>query len=292
MAIRVNGTEITEEAVQFELSRLVRFYSEHLSEAEVRKQLDLLRRRARDQAIGARLLVEEAANIEFLVPPNEISDRLEEMLEEAGGRQAFDEMCRRQQMTEEMVREAIARGRRVDMLIERITEGIPDPTEDEIRAHYEAHVGEYTTPERAQAQHLLVRPASGAEQDRETARSRLLDMRRQIEEGAAFSDMATMYSDCPSGKSAGGSLGWVSRGTMVPGFDEALFSLEDGALSDVVESQFGFHLIHRTAHEPEQPADFEDVREKILSFLRHVRRGETIAAHVEDLKKAAVIEED
>lgn len=293
MTLRVNGVEITDEAIQFELSRLIRFYSEHMSEAEVRNQLELLRKKARDQAVGARLLIEEAERLDFEVPEGEISARVEQMLEESGGREAFRELCSRQNMTEDMVRQAIARGRRVDMLIERVTEGLDDPGEEDIRTHYDAHTAEYTTSARSQAQHVLLCPASDNEADRATARSRLLDIKRRVEEdGEDFGDLAAAHSECPSGQRAGGSLGWVTRGTLVPEFDDVLFRMAPGTLSDVVETSLGLHLIRKTAHEDSQPADFDAVHDKIRDFLRHVQRGAAVAAYVTDLKTKAAIEED
>jgi len=77
---------------------------------------------------------------------------------------------------------------------------------------------------------------------------------------------------------------------MVKEFDEAAFSMKVGELSDVVETQFGFHVIYKNDEQPESIPDFAEVREKVLDLLRHQRRGEALAAHVAELREKAVIE--
>ena len=79
---------------------------------------------------------------------------------------------------------------------------------------------------------------------------------------------------------------------MVPEFDGPLFALKDGETSEVVETSLGFHLISRTAGEAAAPAEYEEVKDKILDFMRHVRRGEAIAAYARELMSKAAIEED
>ena len=291
MTLRVNGEPIPDGAIQYELDRLVKFYSDHMSAEQIKQQMESLRRRARDQAIGAKLLIAEAARLDLPVPGREIEERLQAMIESAGSEAAFEQLLERKGLTANMVRDSIQNGRRVDILIEQIAAEVSDPTEAEIRAHFDQHKEEYTRPERAQAQHILIECSDDTDTDRQVARSRILEIRQRIQDGAAFEDEAAEHSACPSGVQAGGNLGWFSRGMMVPEFDEAVFAMDVDALSEPVETPLGFHIIRKAAHEEGGPATFEDVREKIRDFLRHVRRGEGIAAYVEDLKQQAVIEE-
>jgi peptidyl-prolyl cis-trans isomerase C len=291
MALTVNGHPIPDAAIQFELDRLVRFYAEHMAAEQIRAQMDALRARARQQAIGARLLLDEAAALDIRVPEEDVDERIGAMIEQAGGRDAFEALLARQGYTEEAVRSSIVNGRRVDQLVDRITAGVADPGEDDIRAHFEAHGAEYARPERAQVRHILVTPSSDSKADRATAQSRLQEIRARIADGADFADEAAAHSECPSGRKTGGSLGWFARGMMVPAFDEAVFAMEAGTLSEIVETPLGFHLIEKTGAEPAGPAEFEDARDRIREFLRHVRRGEVIAAHVRDLMGQARIED-
>jgi foldase protein PrsA len=292
MAIRVNGQTIPDTAIQYEFDRLVKFYSEHVSVAEIKKQFDALKKKAKEQAIGAKLLIEEAARLDIKVPQSDVDAKLEALIVNAGGRECFENLLKKQRISENVVRAGIEQGRRVDILVDRITTGISDPSEEELQAHFKQHEREYVKSDRAQVQHILITPASTSDADRETAISRLEEIRRRIEEGADFADQAAAYSDCPSGKKTGGSLGWISKGMAVPKLDKAIFSLATGKLSDVIESHLGFHILRKTAQEKGGKAVYSEVAENIRDFLRHAKRGIVISEYVEDLKKKAVIEED
>jgi parvulin-like peptidyl-prolyl isomerase len=292
MTICVNGQAVPDEAVEYELARLIRFYSEHMSQDQIRKQMDALRQKAREQAVGARLLMAEAARLDLPVTDAEVDDSLNEMVERAGGPEAFSALLTRQGLSRDGVRQSIRQGKRLDKLIARIAQGVADPTEAELKAHYDAHRDEYMRPERAQARHILIKPESDTAQDRSKALETIETIRKRVVAGSDFSEEAATHSSCPSGRRTGGSLGWFSRGMMVPEFDEAVFSMAVGDLSGIVETTFGYHLIDKTGQEDAAPADYEDIREKVREFLRHTARGEAIAAYVADLKGNAVIEED
>ena len=291
MTIRVDGEEIPEEAVLYELGRLVQFYSQHMPESEIRNQMPQLRRRAEQQALGARLLLDEVERLDIQVSLDEVENGLQEMVKRAGGREKFDEMLNQQNLTEESVKASIRRGKRVDKLVETITSGISDPAEDEMEQHFREHAEEYRQPEKAQARHILIKSDSDSPQDKEEARMRISEIRERILGGEDFGDMAAMYSDCPSGGKSGGSLGWISRGMMAPEFDEAVFAMETGEISDIIETSFGYHIVNKTGEEDGEAADYDQVREDIRDFLRHVKKGNAISAHVEELKKKVEIEE-
>jgi len=94
-----------------------------------------------------------------------------------------------------------------------------------------------------QASHILVATDGKSKEDALTA---ITEIKEKIDGGESFADLARAHSDCPSGGS-GGDLGPFGRGMMVPEFEQAAFALETGKVSDVVETNFGFHLIQRTA---------------------------------------------
>ena len=77
---------------------------------------------------------------------------------------------------------------------------------------------------------------------------------------------------------------------MVKEFDEAAFSMKVGELSDIVKTQFGYHVILKNDAQPESIPDFSEVRERVKDLLRHQRRGEALAAYVAELREKASIE--
>lgn len=84
------------------------------------------------------------------------------------------------------------------------------------------------------ASHILVKDRKLAE-----------DLLKRVRQGADFASLARQYSTCPS-KSKGGDLGWFGEGAMVAPFEQAVKRLSPGAISDVVQTQFGYHIIKKT----------------------------------------------
>ena len=103
--------------------------------------------------------------------------------------------------------------------------------------------------EQVQASHILLMYAgsmrSTATRTKDEALAEIGELKTKIEGGEEFGEVARAHSDCPSGQQ-GGDLGMFGRGQMVPEFDDAAFSMEVGTVSDVVETEFGYHLLKRT----------------------------------------------
>lgn len=289
--IKVNGREVPEQAVQFELERLLRFYAEHgVPEETIRQELPMLKERATQQAIGARLLFDEAARLDLPVSEEEIDARIEEMKAEVGGEDRLLEILKKQGSNLVEFRNRIRVGKRVDKLVEKVTADIPEPTDDEVEAHFNEHRDEYCKSEQVQAQHILVTPKSSSADDKLEAISKIREIKARIEAGADFASEAAAHSNCPSGKQAGGSLGWFSRGMMVKEFDEVAFSLPVGGMSDIIETQFGYHIVLKNDMEPANAPELSEVEDKVRDFLRHARRGEALAAFVDELRQKATVE--
>lgn len=105
-------------------------------------------------------------------------------------------------------------------------------------------------PDSVACSHILLMHAdsdrSTAERTKEEAETQINDLKAQIADGGDFAELAREHSDCPSGQD-GGELGTFGKGQMVKAFEDAAFAMEVGETSDVVETDFGYHLIQRTA---------------------------------------------
>ena len=289
-SVKVNGQVIPREAIQFELERLVRFYAEHgMSQEQVRAQLPSLLQKATEQAIGAKLLMDEATRLDVPVSDAEVDEQVEKVVLQVGGREAFKAALEQQKTSEADFRDQLRRGRRVDKLVEKAVAGVDEPTEADIQKHFEEHKDEYSAGERVLAQHILITPDGDTQTSKDEAKRKIAEIRERVLGGKPFADEAAAHSMCPSGKE-GGSLGWFSRGMMVPEFDQAAFTMKVGDVSDIIETQFGYHLIFKTDHEDAGEADFYQVREQVRDFIRHARRGDAMTAYVEELKAKAQIE--
>jgi peptidyl-prolyl cis-trans isomerase D len=136
--------------------------------------------------------------------------------------------------------------------------------ENEARALYEANLGRYQVPERVHARHILLQVEPGATPEREQeVRAAAESLLEELRAGADFAEVARRESQDPGSRDRGGDLGFFERGKMVPAFDEVAFSLEPGQLSDVVRTEFGFHIIRVEEHQQAESRSFESVKEDL-----------------------------
>ena len=133
----VNGEPISREAVQFELDRLVKFYATHgMSQTEIRKNLEKLVEKAQEQAIGAKLLLARAEQLDIPVPEAAIDAQVEQVVKQVGGRENFVKALAAQKLSEADFRKELAKGCRVDMLVQQACSGVAEPTEQEGAEYY------------------------------------------------------------------------------------------------------------------------------------------------------------
>ena len=281
----VNGQEISGEAVQFELDRLVRFYLGHgMTMDEVKKNLPKLEEKALDQAIGAKLLLDQAAKLDLPVSAADIDAEVAKVVAQVGGAENYRKALAAQGITEEQFRKELEKGAKVNKLVEQACSSVAEPTDDEVAAFYAAHKAEYVAPEQVLCQHILVKGSDDAALDK------IKDIRARIVDGKAdFAEEAKKHSDCPSGQQ-GGSLGWFGRGMMVPEFDKVAFEMAKGEVSNIVTTQFGYHIIYKADQKGGGQQTLVDVHDQIRDLLRHEARGRAMDAYVAELREKATIE--
>ena len=281
----VNGQEISAEAVNFELDRLVRFYMGHgMTMAEIRQNLPKLEAKALDQAIGAKLLLDQAARLDIPVTEKDIDAEVARVVQQVGGEENYKKALAAQGIAEADFRKELEKGARVNMLVNQACAHVADPTEDEVTAFYEAHKAEYIEPPQVLCQHSLVKGSNDAALDK------IKEIRERIvNDKADFAEEAKKHSDCPSG-AQGGSLGWFGRGMMVPEFDKAAFEMKKGEVSGIVTTEFGYHIIYKADEKGGGQQTIVDVHDQIKDLLRHEARGTGLDAYVADLRVKATIE--
>ena len=281
----VNGVEISGDAVQFELDRLVRFYMSHgMTMDEVKQNLPKLEEKALDQAIGAKLLLDRAQELDIPLMAADIDAEVSKVVTQVGGPENYKKALDAQGITEVQFRKELEKGAKVNKLVEQACAGIADPTEDEVAKFYEAHKAEFVVPHQVLCQHILVKGSDDAALDKIKAiRERI------VSGGADFAEEAKKNSDCPSGQE-GGSLGWFGRGMMVPEFDKVAFEMKKGEVSGVVSTQFGYHIIYKADEKGGGQQTLVDVHDQVKDLLRHEARGRAMDAFVAELRANAKIE--
>ena len=141
------------------------------------------------------------------------------------------------------------------------------PPADVERA-YNDNIEQYSTPEQVRASHILLKTEG---KDDATVKAKAQDILKQAKAGADFGELAKKYSEDDGTAKSGGDLDYFTRGKMVPEFDEVAFTLQPGQLSDVVKSQFGYHIIKVTDKKAGTRRTLADMRQQLTDQLAYER---------------------
>ncbi|MCZ6655672.1 MAG: SurA N-terminal domain-containing protein [Gammaproteobacteria bacterium] len=157
--------------------------------------------------------------------------------------------------------------------------------EDAMLREYETEKTDVAGGEQRQSSHILLRVDEDRTED--NAIALLADLKKRIEKGASFAELAEYYSEDPGSADVGGELGSVGKGIFDPDFERALWTLEEGQLSDPVRSEFGYHLIRLDGIEMHAYPSFEEQREAIELRLRQAAAVELFFDRVRELDNLA-----
>jgi peptidyl-prolyl cis-trans isomerase D len=153
--------------------------------------------------------------------------------------------------------------------------------EAEVRNHYQENLSTYQLPERVRASHILLKTEGKSPEETEKIKTRATELLLQVKQGADFAELARKNSEDPVSAANGGDLGPFGRGAMVPEFENTAFTLGVGAVSDLVKTQFGFHIIKVTEKQPSRTQTFEEVESLIRPTLLQ-RKADQMAQDLAD----------
>jgi peptidyl-prolyl cis-trans isomerase D len=143
-------------------------------------------------------------------------------------------------------------------------------TDADIKSYYDQNAGRYSTPEQRRASHILIAANKDAtEADKAAAKAKAEDILGQLRKNpGSFAKLAKEYSQDPGSATKGGDLNFFAKGMMVKPFEEAAFKLKQGEISDLVQSDFGYHIIMVTGIKPAIVKPLQTVRNDIANDIR------------------------
>lgn len=270
-----------------------------------------------EQLIDDRLLTQEAKKQSIKVSKLEISDGVRRVKQRFADEAEFQKELRKEGIAYEQFEKRISDQIAVIKLIDQeIKAKIPTPTETEVKNLYEAvnaiahdkpipagykaselddiktlaKLLQHRFGERVRARHILIRvePRATAA-DKAKAREKMVEVQKKLKKGTDFVELARQYSEDPGSKERGGDLGYFTRGEMTPPFEKAAFGLEVGQMSDIVETDFGFHLIRVEEKKAASKFTFAEIQEDLKDFLFQQRASQKFEAWIDNLRKKSAI---
>jgi parvulin-like peptidyl-prolyl isomerase len=191
------------------------------------------------------------------------------------------------------VRETIVQELAINELYKRVTADIVIKDE-EIGKFYRENIKEFEAPEAVKASHILIAvPKDAKPEDREKAKAKAADIFKQAQvKGADFAKLAKENSDDPGSKEEGGSLGFFSRGDMVPEFEKAAFDAQKGQVVGPVETQFGYHIIKVEDKKAPETIPLAQVSGMIRDYLLPIKSKERMDERLAAWRAAAKIKKN
>lgn len=229
------------------------------------------------QVIDRELALAEAERLGISVTPMEVEDALQEYRRDypAG---AFEEMLRERKVTLASWQRELTQNLLMEKVVREAAYSGVTVGEEEIAAHYQEHRDDFDRPEQVRALQIVL--------SSESEGNRILGLLRQ---GESFEDMAREHSLSPDSEQ-GGDLGFFARGEMPPEFDAVVFTLPAGRLSDLIKSEYGFHIFLVEERREAVRLELDEVRDEIRAALRAKKEDGAYQEWLQKLRAEATIE--
>jgi peptidyl-prolyl cis-trans isomerase C len=282
VAAQVNGKSITYQELNAEfLARTkARFESVQNNPRAQQARKEIL-----DDIINGELLVQEAERQKIRVAPQAIEERFEDIRARFPSEEAFKQYLGASGLTPERlkarIRDELLRQR---LITKEILEGV-SVSPQELETFFNDHRDDYSQEEEVHVRHILVvvTPDASPEEDQK-AKDRAKAVLAKARKGEDFAKLATEYSDGPT-KAREGDLGYFGRGQTVKPFEEAAFKLKVGEISDLVRTQFGYHIIKAEGRREAKQLSFTEAKDQVREDLTREKTYTRYQDYLKELRR-------
>jgi len=285
----VNGSVITQDDFDQEMARFRQQFArrgQSLSDT----QLQALKDKVIEGLINQELLYQESQNKHVNVAEGAINEQLEAFKKRFQDEEQFQSALSKMNLSVAAIKAKIKRGLSIQHFIDQQFIQKTKVTPEEVKNYYDTHPAAFKQPELVHASHILIKVAPQADEtEKAAARKRIEEIQQVLRDGADFALLARQFSQGPSGPK-GGDLGFFRRGQMVKPFEDAAFALSPGGVSDIVETQFGYHLIKTIEKKAETLIEYEKVKDNLRQYLLKKKVQGPVSDYVQGLKEKAKIE--
>jgi peptidyl-prolyl cis-trans isomerase C len=288
VVLRINGVAIP----RAELDRNARPLLARMGPADsvTPDQRKLVEETARENLIRSELLYQLAKDQNIPDLDRQVDEQFALIKSRSPSEEEWNDALAKKGITPDGLREQLKRGLMINAFVQNEVVSKIEITDAQLKAFYDEHPEAFSRPESMRASHILIGVDAGAgAEEKENAKRKADEILEKVKSGADFAELAKSESTCPSAQQ-GGDLGEFGRGQMVAPFENAAFALEPGDLSDVVETQFGYHIIKATGKSTAGVAPFEEVTGSIEKHLKTQQVQQVLMAKIEELRSTSVIE--
>lgn len=294
VAVTVNGVTITEAQVNNVMEPQLAKMKAQMPEQFIGSYKKQMKQQTLDRMVVEKLLDEKVKAKNITVTSEEAEKELGKMA--ARQQMSIDDLkalIEANGETFEQVKAKIQRGLGYQKLIEEQFADKTNVTDADAQKYYSENTSKFQIPEQVRASHILI-PVNTSDPNvdpntvKAQAKAKAEGLLKQVKGGADFAELARANSSCPS-SAKGGDLDFFGKGQMVGPFEDAAFGMKVGETSNVVETQFGYHIIKVTDHKDAGTTTFEQAKDGIIKDLGDKKRREMAAQYIQSLKSEAKI---
>lgn len=234
-----------------------------------------------EQLAKEKLLLNAAGKKGITVTDAQVDSLLEVQYQKVGGEDVFQNYIAKNGVTIEYVKKDIANGFIVSKYMERIIMDDSGISEKELMDNYQQLIQNDKT---ATVKHILLLTQGKSEQEKAGIYKKMQGILARAKNGEDFDQLAATYSEDPGSKDKGGLYEDFERGTMVKPFEDAAFSVPVGELSDIIETQYGYHIL-KVIDRKKESRSFEEVKPEIKQKLVKEKDRDFVNHHIEKLKE-------
>ena len=284
---RVNGEDVT----RTEFEEFVQNLEGRAGGPVPAEQRDQVYRGVLDQIVGYKLLLQESRARKVAIPDADVDARVGEIRKQFPSEDVFMQMLIQRKMTLEQIRNDARQDMAIAKLIETEIAAKAAVKPEQIQDFYAKNPDQFKQDERVRASHILIAfPEKADAAAKAQARTKADQVLKDVKAGKDFAALAKQHSQDPGSAVNGGDLGFFQKGQMVGPFNDVAFTLAPGAVSDVVETQFGYHIIKVAEKQPSRTIPLEEVRPQVEQYLQNQNREQETEAFVKSLRSKGKVE--
>ena len=284
MALIVNGERIEDSVIEREVERMRPDYERVFADQKKEEREAQLLDWSKENVVERVLINQEARKNSGEIPKKDIDSAMARLKEQyADEKQLYKEFG---VADDAKIREDIEQQLRVQRIMEKIYGDLPKPSKEAVERYYDENKEQFMRGEQVRAAHIV--KYVNWQTDEDSAYQAISKAHAELKAGASFEVVVDKYTDCSDN---GGDLGFVSRGRMVEEFEDVVFNLGVGEVSDIFRTRFGFHIAKVYAKQPPKVAELQEVKAQIIETLRGQTREEAVNKFIDALKSKAKIEE-
>ncbi|MBW2645900.1 MAG: peptidylprolyl isomerase [Deltaproteobacteria bacterium] len=285
----VNGSVISRAEFDAEIGRVQQRFSS-MGQPLSSTRLSEIKNEILENFIGRELLYRASQENGIKADEAAVNEQLTELKKRFPSEVEFKKALGEMNLSEAMMKSQLERNVAIKEFIEKQFVQKITISDKESKAHYKSNPDLFKQPEQVQASHILIKIDPQADESQKAeARKKIEQIQKRLQKGEDFAALAKEFSQCPS-NAKGGDLGYFGRGQMVPPFEKTAFALKPGTVSDIVETQFGYHLIKVTDKKVATTIPYKDVKEKLDQHLKQEKIQKEVTLYVEKLKEKAKVE--